>query len=329
MPTLRDSFGRTVDDLRISLTDRCNFRCVYCMPEENIPWLPRREILSLEEIVRLARIFIDLGVRTIRLTGGEPTLRNGIERLAKALTSLRPDLDLAMTTNGFLLKERARPLAEAGLRRINVSLDTLRPERFQKIARRDAGWHHRVMEGLEAAREAGLRPIKVNMVVMRGHNEDEVVDFARLARDTGVEVRYIEFMPLDGDGVWSREQVVPGREILDRVGAEFPLQPVAHGPEPAKVYRFADGQGTVGVIASVTEPFCDTCNRIRLTADGQLRTCLFSIREHDVKSLLRSGGTDDEIADFILAAVWKKEPGHKINHPDFVRPRRAMYAIGG
>jgi GTP 3',8-cyclase len=327
---LKDSFGRVVDDLRISLTDRCNFRCIYCMPAEGLPWLPKREILTYEEILRLARIFIDLGIRTIRLTGGEPLMRQDIDVLIAGLTRLEPDLDLSMTTNGFFLKEKAQRLAEAGLKRINVSLDSLQPDRFERMVLRDGQLVFKILEGMRISREVGLSPIKINCVVMRGHNDDEVVDFARLGREHGYQVRFIEYMPLDAQGIWNMQKVVPGAEILARVHEVFPLAPVTtNGSEPATVHRFADGRGSIGVIASVTEPFCDHCNRIRITADGALRTCLFSIHEHDLKGLLRSGATDEEIADFILAAVWKKEPGHKINQPDFVKPTRSMSAIGG
>ncbi len=330
MSRLKDSFGREIDDLRISLTDRCNFRCVYCMPAEGLAWLPKREILSYEEILRLARIFIDLGIRTVRLTGGEPLMRQDIDVLIEGLTRLQPDLDLSMTTNGFFLQEKARRLAEAGLKRINVSLDSLIPERFERMVRRDGHLVVKILEGMRVARQAGLQPIKLNCVVMRGYNDDEVVAFACLGRDHDYQVRFIEYMPLDAQGEWSMQAVVPGAEILARIHAAFPLAPAGgNGSEPATVYRFADGRGSVGVIASVTEPFCDDCNRIRITADGQLRTCLFSLHEHNLKELLRSGATDGEIADFIVAAVWKKEAGHKINQPDFVKPARSMSAIGG
>lgn len=327
---LKDGFGRTIDDLRISLTDRCNFRCIYCMPAEGLAWLPKRDILRSEEILRLARIFIGLGIRTVRLTGGEPLMRQDIDLLVEGLTRLDPTLDLSMTTNGFFLQERARCLWAAGLKRINVSLDSLQLDRFARMARRDGQLIFKILDGLQVARDAGLHPIKLNCVVIRGYNEDEVVDFARLGREHDYQVRFIEFMPLDGQGAWSMHTVVPGAEIRARIDAVFPLSPASgNGSEPATVYRFADERGSIGVIASVTEPFCDHCNRVRITADGQLRTCLFSLREYNLRGLLRSGSTDEEIADFILAAVWKKEPGHKINQPDFVRPSRPMAAVGG
>ncbi|HXZ44446.1 MAG TPA: GTP 3',8-cyclase MoaA, partial [archaeon] len=274
--------------------------------------------------------FIDLGVHTIRLTGGEPLMRQDIDVLIEGLTRLEPSLDLSMTTNGFFLKEKVKRLGDAGLKRINVSLDSLQPERFERMVRRDGQLVFKVLEGMRLAREAGLAPIKINCVVMRGYNDDELADFARVGRENDYQVRFIEYMPLDAQGEWSMKTVVPGAEILARIHAAFPLTPAGNnGSEPATVYRFADGRGSVGVIASVTEPFCDQCNRIRITADGQLRTCLFSLHEHNLKGLLRSGATDEEIADFIIAAVWKKEAGHKINQPDFVKPARSMSAIGG
>jgi len=328
MVLLKDSFGRVIDDLRISVTDRCNFRCTYCMPAEGLPWMPKKEILTFEEIIRVARIGVELGIITIRVTGGEPTVRSNIEDLIRGLSQIDPNLDLTMTTNGFLLKKKARALREAGLKRINVSLDSLHRECFREMTRRDA--LDDVLAGLEEASAVGFWPIKVNVVVVRGVNENEVLDFARFARDRGYQVRFIEFMPLDADRAWSLEKVVPSREILARIDAQYPLVPVkTDRPEPATVFRFADGLGEVGVIPSVTEPFCGSCNRIRVTADGQLRTCLFSIKEHNLKTLLREGASDEEIKAFIVAAVWAKEPGHRINQPDFVQPERTMSAIGG
>jgi cyclic pyranopterin phosphate synthase len=300
------------------------------MPARGLPWLPKREILAYEEILRVARVFTGLGVRTIRLTGGEPLMRQDLDRLIAGLARMDPTLDLGLTTNGFFLQDRAVRLAGAGLRRVNVSLDSLRPERFARMARRDGALLHRILGGLQAARAAGLHPVKVNCVVMRGHNDDEVLDFVRLGRDHGYQVRFIEFMPMDAQGAWKMSTVVPGAEIHSNIDAVYPLaRGEGPGTEPATVHRFADGGGSVGVIASVTEPFCDRCNRVRLTADGQLRTCLFSLREHDLRALLRSGAPDEELADFILAAVWKKEPGHRINQPDFVKPARSMAAVGG
>ncbi len=329
MSKLKDSLGRMIDDLRISLTDRCNFRCVYCMPAEGLPWLPKREILTYEEILRLARIFIDLGIRTIRLTGGEPLMRHDVDVLVGGLFRLEPALDLSMTTNGFFLTEKIEGLAKAGLKRINVSLDTLHPDRFERMVRRDGNLIQKILDGTRLARDLGLTPIKMNCVVMRGENDDEIVDFVRLGREEGFQVRFIEYMPLDAQGAWRRDTVVSGAEIRARIDAAYPLRAANNGTEPATVYEFADGRGSVGIIASVSQPFCDSCNRIRITADGHLRTCLFSLHEHDLKGLLRSGASDGEIADFIVAAVWKKEPGHKINEPDFVQPSRSMSAIGG
>ena len=300
------------------------------MPAEGLPWLPKREILTYEEILRLARIFIGLGIRTVRLTGGEPLMRQDVDVLIEGLMRLDPGLDLSMTTNGFFLVEKVDRLARAGLKRINVSLDSLQPARFERLVRRDGQLVFKILDGMRRAQSAGLSPVKVNCVVMRGYNDDELLDFVRLGREEYFQIRFIEYMPLDAQGEWSMQTVVPGAEILARIDGAFPLQrEPGHGSEPATVYRFADGQGSVGVIASVTEPFCDHCNRVRITADGHLRTCLFSLTEHDLKGLLRSGATDDELADFIIATVWKKEAGHKINQPDFVKPDRSMSVIGG
>jgi cyclic pyranopterin phosphate synthase len=329
-PVLRDSYGRIADDLRISVTDRCNFRCIYCMPAEGLRWLARDDILSFEEIQRLARIFVQrYGVRTIRLTGGEPLVRVRIEELVAMIDQLDPDLDITMTTNGVLLRQKARLLKEAGLKRVNVSLDTLHLDRFRDIARRDA--FARTMDGIEAAAEAGLWPIKLNMVVMKGVNDDEVVDFARLARERGFEVRFIEFMPLDGDHIWSNDLVVPSRRIQEQIEDQFPLVPMpSRRPGPSVNYRFADGApGGIGFISSVSQAFCTTCNRIRLTAEGGLRTCLFSLRETPLRDLMRGGASDDEIAQVIERAVWLKEEGHQINQEGFVRPAKSMSQIGG
>ncbi|HEX7549641.1 MAG TPA: GTP 3',8-cyclase MoaA [Candidatus Methylomirabilis sp.] len=330
MSRLKDTFGRTIDDLRISLTDRCNFRCIYCMPAEGLPWLPRREILTYEEILHLARIFIGLGIHTIRLTGGEPLMRQDVEVLIAGLVRLDATLDLSMTTNGFFLVEKVQRLADAGLKRINVSLDSLRPERFERMVRRDGQLVSKILAGIRLAREAGLNPIKLNCVIMRGYNDDEIAEFACLGREQDVQVRFIEYMPLDAQGRWTMDTVVPGAEIHARVHAVYPLRSEqGNGSEPATVHHFADGRGSIGIIASVSQPFCDSCNRVRITADGHLRTCLFSLTEHDLKGLLRSGASDEELADFIIATVWKKEAGHRINQPDFVKPERSMSAIGG
>ena len=324
---LIDGFGRVATDLRISVTDRCNFRCTYCMPAEGMKWLPRSEILSFEEIDHLVGIFMTLGVHTIRLTGGEPLARRDLPVLVGMIAARDPD-DLAMTTNGAMLADHAVALAGAGLRRINVSIDSLLRHRFAEMARRDA--LDAVLRGLQAARDAGLSPVKINCVVIGGTNEDEVVDFARLVRETGDEVRFIEFMPLDADEQWSMDQVVPSRDVIAAIDDVFSLVPVGRGNEPATVYRFADGApGNVGVIPSVTEPFCSSCDRIRLTADGQFRSCLFSLDELDLRSLLRGGAADDDIAEAIRVAVAGKWAGHSIGARTFRRPRRTMSAIGG
>jgi GTP 3',8-cyclase len=330
MGVLRDSYGRVADDLRISVTDRCNFRCIYCMPAEGLKWLAREDILRFEEIHRLARLFVErYGVRTIRLTGGEPLVRVKIEELVAMIDSIDPTLDITMTTNGVLLRQKARLLKEAGLKRVNVSLDTLHIDRFQEIARREA--FDRTMDGILAAEEAGLSPIKLNMVVMKGHNDDEVVDFARLARERGYEVRFIEFMPLDADGIWSNDLVVPSRRIQEQIEDLFPLVAINEDrPGPAAKHRFADGApGGVGFISSVSQAFCTTCNRIRLTAEGGLRTCLFSLQETPLRDLMRSGASDDTIARVIEKAVWLKEEGHLINKEGFIKPAKSMSQIGG
>jgi len=330
MARLRDSYGRVADDLRISITDRCNFRCIYCMPAEGLKWLKRDDLLRFEEITRLARLFVDrYGVRTIRITGGEPLVRVKVEELVGMINEIDPTLDITMTTNGVLLREKAQLLRDAGLKRINISLDTLHMDRFHEIARSDA--FERVMDGIQASREAGLWPIKLNMVVMKGHNDDEVVDFARLARDKGYEVRFIEFMPLDGDNIWTNEQVVPSRRIQEQIEDLFPLVPLADPrPGPATRFKFADGTpGGVGFISSVSQAFCTTCNRIRLTAEGGLRTCLFSLQETPLRDLIRSGASDDHLGRVIETAVWRKEEGHLINQPGFIKPAKSMSQIGG
>lgn len=326
---LIDTQGRVVRDLRISITDRCNLRCVYCMPAEGMPWLPKDDLLTFEEIARLARICLDLGVTGIRLTGGEPTVRADLPELVRMLDALRRGLDLSITTNGLKLTAMAGALRAAGLTRVNVSLDTLDPARFHRIARRDR--FQEVIAGLEAARSVGLAPIKVNAVLMRGFNEDEAAPLARWGRDHGYEVRFIEWMPLDFQHSWDRAKLVPAAEILSQIAAEFPLEPMAASDPsaPATLYRYLDGGGTVGVIASVTRPFCGHCDRIRLTADGQIRTCLFALQEYDLRGALRGGASDDDIAELLRAAVWRKEPGHLINSPWFRQPARGMSAIGG
>jgi cyclic pyranopterin phosphate synthase len=326
---LIDTQGRVVRDLRISVTDRCNLRCVYCMPAEGMPWLPKGDLLTYEEITRFARVCLSLGVTGIRLTGGEPTVRADLPVLVRMLNGLAPDLDLSLTTNGLKLTAMADELRAAGLRRVNVSLDTLDPRRFHQIARRDR--FDEVIAGLAAAKRAGLAPIKVNAVLMKDFNEDEVVPLARWARENGYELRFIEWMPLDFGHTWERWKLVPAAEILEHLNAEFPLAParVTDASAPATLYHYADGAGSVGVIASVTRPFCGHCDRIRLTADGQIRTCLFSLKEYDFRRAMRAGAGDETIAEMLRAAVWRKEPGHLINSPYFKQPDRGMSAIGG
>ena len=325
---LRDTFARVADDLRISVTDRCNFRCTYCMPAEGLRWLPKSEILSFEELTRLLALFVRLGVHSLKVTGGEPTVRADLPTLVRMFRDVGPELDISITTNGMLLDRLAGPLADAGIDRATVSCDSLLRHRFAEMTRRDA--LDRVLAGLRAAQAAGLTPIKINTVVIAGTNDDEVVDFAAWARDTGYEVRFIEYMPLDAEHAWERAKVVPAARILDAIDAVFPLEATSHGAEPATTYRFADGApGSVGVIASVTEPFCDTCNRLRLTAEGAFRTCLFAMEETDLREPLRTGASDVELETAIRAAVWTKWSGHRINHPDFVQPERSMSMIGG
>ena len=325
---LVDRYGRVHDDLRLSVTDRCNLRCVYCMPSEGMTFLPRSEVLSFEEIVRVAAVARSLGVRSVRITGGEPLVRRNVGDLIGRIAALGFD-DVALTTNGILLAGMARSLASAGLRRVNVSCDSLRPDRFAAIRRR--GDLDVVLAAMDAAEAAGLAPLKVNVVLLRGRNDDEIEDFAAFARETGRVVRFIEYMPLDAEGQWDRDQLVPGREVRERVHARWPIVPVADpdDPAPADRFRFADGRGEIGFISSVTEPFCGTCNRLRLTADGAIRNCLFSDAEHPVRDLLRSGGTDADLARLIRRAVWGKLPGHGINEPGFLRPVRSMSMIGG
>ena len=325
---LVDTFGRVADDLRISVTDRCNFRCTYCMPAEGLAWLPKEEILTFEELTRLLSIFVGLGVRSLKITGGEPTVRADLPKLARMFREVGPELDISVTTNGVLLDRLARPLAEAGVDRATVSCDSLLRHRFKEMTRRDA--LDKVLGGLRAAEDAGLTPIKINCVVIGGQNDDEVLAFAGWARETGYEVRFIEYMPLDAEHAWEREKVVPSAQLLERIDSVFPLEPVGHGPEPATSYGFADGApGRIGVIGSVTQPFCDTCNRLRLTAEGEVRSCLFALEETDLREPMRSGASDAELEALIRRTVWRKWSGHRINHPDFVQPERSMSMIGG
>jgi GTP 3',8-cyclase len=330
--TLKDSYGRAICDLRVSLTDRCNFRCFYCLPHGEPPIAPKEQMLSYEEIEYVCDIFVSLGIEKIRLTGGEPMMRRDIETIIGKLAALKPKglLDLALTTNGYFLPDRAAGLKAAGLDRITISVDSLKREVFKEMTGVDV--LDRVLAGIEAAKQAGLQPIKINAVIVRGHNEDEVADFAAFAREHDVKMRFIEFMPLDSGHDWSREMVVSGREIRERISARFPLVPidVVRGSETASRYHFADGApGEIGIIAPVSEPFCGACSRIRLTADGQIRTCLFSTVEHSLRDVLRSGATRSEIIEYIEGVVMKKEPRHFINDPSFVSPSRTMSFIGG
>ena len=323
---LVDGFGRVHRDLRISVTDRCNFRCTYCMPEEGMRWLPRDQVLSFEELERVARVAVDrFGFESIRLTGGEPTVRAHLPVLVAKLAAL--GVEVSMTTNGATLAGTAEAYAEAGLARVNISLDTLRRDRFLELTRRDQ--LDAVLAGIDAAVAADLRPVKLNVVCMRGVNDDEVVDLATFGRDRGVEVRFIEWMPLDEDHSWSPGAVVPGEEIIAAIGAVHPLHALARGSDPAEVWAYDDGRGTVGAIASVTEPFCGSCDRVRLTAEGALRSCLFSHDETDLRAVLRSGGTDDDLAAAFGACVAGKWAGHQIGAVTFVQPPRSMSRIGG
>jgi cyclic pyranopterin phosphate synthase len=323
---LVDGYGRVHRDLRISVTDRCNFRCTYCMPAEGMDWHPRDELLTFEELTRIATVCVTrFGFDSIRLTGGEPTVRAHLPVLVEQLAPL--GVDLSLTTNGSTLGSMAHDLRAAGLHRINISLDSLRADRFEALTRRDE--LDRVLDGIRAAVDAGFQPVKVNAVVVRGVNDDEIVDFARFGRDEGVTVRFIEFMPLDADQRWSAGQVVPSAEIVAAIDAVFPTEPVRRGSDPAERHRYLDGGGEVGVIGTVTEPFCSSCDRVRLTADGQLRACLFATDETDLRALLRRGGTDDDLADALATTVAGKWAGHGISNVTFTRPTRSMSEIGG
>lgn len=349
---LSDSFGRTMRDLRVSLTDRCNFRCLYCLPETEEaanfyrgkfhpeknpspqklplpPLKPRSEILTLEEIEQIVRVAVGLGIEKIRLTGGEPLLRKNIEHLVQRLATIPGIKDLAITTNGFLFAVKAAALKNAGLHRVSFSLDSLDRETFKKITGRDG--LHEVIEGIRIAKDLGMTPVKVNAVIIRNLNDHELEALARFAQEQDISFRFIEFMPLDSSRTWLKELVVPGKEMLSRLRSAFDLVPVKTGnvSETAKRWRFRNGKGEVGIIAPVTEPFCGHCNRIRLTADGKIRTCLFSIYEHDLKSLIRAGGTESQLQERLREIVLQKEPSHRIGQPDFVQPERTMSCIGG
>ena len=337
---LVDPFGRTIRDLRISVTDRCNFRCTYCMPEEGMQWVPRSEVLTFEEFHRLARIFVErFEVDGLRLTGGEPTVRAHLPVLVHQLAQLRVPAtsdsplagqkpDLSITTNGATFRLLAHELRQAGLDRVNISLDTLQREKFLQVTRRDQ--LASVLDGIEAAKEAGFHPVKINSVIERGVNDDEVLDLARFGRDNQVEVRFIEFMPLDATGHWVTDKVVTQDQIVSAIQAEFPLEQVpARGAAPADRWRYLDGKGMVGVIPTISKPFCGDCDRVRLTADGQFRTCLFATNEFDFRALMRAGASDDELTMEIQRAVGTKWAGHQINQVNFVRPNRSMSQIGG
>ncbi len=339
---LIDSFGRLHNNLRISVTDRCNIRCFYCMPAEDVQFMDKAELLTFEEIERFVRVAVPLGIDKLRLTGGEPLVRRELHKLVEKLASIPGIKDVGLTTNGIFLAEQAADLYAAGLRRINVSLDALTPEKFKQFTRRDG--FEKVIEGIKAAQSVGFDPVKINAVSVRGMTEDEVVPFGHFARETGVEVRFIEYMPLDADNAWERGKVLFAHEIIEKLSAEImPLVPTAthdraaceqpvpgggHGG-PASDFVFEDGVGRIGFIASISQPFCMSCNRIRITADGKLRNCLFSLDETDVRSLLRGDGTDDQIAAAIRSSVAAKKEGHEINTARFIQPARPMYSIGG
>jgi cyclic pyranopterin phosphate synthase len=326
---LTDGHGRLIGDLRVSVTDRCNFRCQYCMPAEGLPWLERAEILSFEEISRLVGLLAEMGVGDIRLTGGEPLVRREFPKLVEMLTRTEGVQDVSVTTNGFLLERDAEALVRAGLSRFNVSVDSLQSDRFYQLTRRDA--LPQVLRGLELLEQyPEAYPIKVNAVAIRGFTEDEILPFAELARRSPYEIRFIEFMPLDADRNWSPEQVLEGAEIRAAIEAVYPLEPEPRPPSStARVYRFADGHGRIGFINPVSEPFCADCNRIRLTADGRLRTCLFSLNETDLRGPMRAGADDGELEQIIRDAVWRKELKHNVGEPGFIQPLRTMSAIGG
>jgi cyclic pyranopterin phosphate synthase len=327
MDPLLDGHGRRIGDLRVSVTDRCNFRCQYCMPAEGLPWMERDDVLHFEEIERLVALLASMGVTDVRLTGGEPLVRRDFPTLVGMLAPLVEDLSI--TTNGYLLERDAEALVRAGATRFNVSIDSLQRDRFFEMTRRDA--LPRVLRGLEVlASFPEAHPIKVNAVAMRGFTEDEVLPFAQFAREHPYEVRFIEFMPLDADHAWTPDSVLPGADIRAIIEQRWALQPVEREPHAtARVYRFADGHGSIGFINPVSEPFCGDCNRIRLTADGRLRTCLFSLNETDLRAPLRAGADDSELEQIVREAVWRKELKHHVNEPGFIQPLRTMSAIGG
>ncbi len=326
---LVDGHGRSIRDLRVSVTDRCNFRCQYCMPADGLPWLDRAEVLRFEEIERVVALLASMGVSDVRLTGGEPLVRRDFPRLVQMLSAIPGVTDLALTTNGYLLERDADALAAAGIDRVNVSLDSLARDRFFELTRRDS--LPQVLRGLDAiARHERIRPIKVNAVALRGFTEAEAVPFAEFARRTSFQVRFIEFMPLDADRAWSRDAVLTGDEVRALIDRVHPLEELPREPSAtARVFRFRDGRGEIGFINPVSEPFCSDCNRLRLTADGKLRTCLFSVHETDLRGPLRAGASDAELETLIRDAVWRKELKHRVGEPGFRQPARTMSAIGG
>ena len=326
---LHDGHGRRISDLRVSVTDRCNFRCQYCMPAEGLPWLERSEVLSFEEIARLVSLMAEMGVEDLRLTGGEPLVRKDFPRLVSMLAGIDALKDLSLTTNGYLLERDAEALVAAGINRVNVSIDSLQRDRFFQMTRRDS--LPQVLAGLDAiAKYPEVSPIKVNAVAMRGFTEEEALPFAEFARSTAFQVRFIEFMPLDGDQAWTPDSVLTGDELREIIHAVHPLEPAPREPHAtARVYRFADGEGEIGFINPVSEPFCGDCNRIRLTADGKLRTCLFSLHETDLREVMRGGASDDQLERVIRDAVWRKELKHHVGEEGFRQPPRTMSAIGG
>jgi len=328
-PKLIDGMGRTIVNLRISVTDRCNFRCTYCMPADNVEFMDRSNLLSFEEIQRVAQIVSRMGINRLRLTGGEPLMRKNLPVLIKMLSEVDGIDDIAMTTNAYFLKDQAQSLKDAGLKRLNVSLDALDPKKFRDVNRRDC--LQSVLDGLDTARKVGFKSIKINAVAVRNFSETEIMSLIEMGRSDGFEIRFIEFMPLDSDKVWERDKVLFGHEIVNMIKENYELVPIDNSLEigPASEYNFADGKGKIGIITAVSNPFCDHCNRIRMTADGKLRTCLFSTEETNLKELIRSGATDKTIIETLKQAVLVKEPGHKINLDDFERPTRAMHAIGG
>ena len=329
MEPLIDGHGRLIEDLRVSVTDRCNFRCQYCMPADGLPWLERAEVLTFEEIERLVALLASMGVRDLRLTGGEPLVRREFPRLAAMLTAVEGLREVSLTTNGYLLERDADALADAGIDRVNVSIDSLQRDRFFEITRRDS--LPQVLRGLDAvARRPELRPVKVNAVAIRGFTEQEALPFARFAREHDFQVRFIEFMPLDADHAWSEDQVLTGDELREIIHAVHPLEELPREPSAtARVFRFLDGSGEIGFVNPVSEPFCSDCNRVRLTADGKLRTCLFSVNETDLREPLRTGASDDQVAELIRNAVWRKELKHHVGEKGFRQPPRSMSAIGG